>query len=184
MATDEGLCAKGTLPPDLRIRLKRHSDGSASLTLTRRDGSVTWQRQTGSLALVFPQHDLTHFAVESTLGYRGAFYGLVADGWEISDFAKPWPRGPIPVEAREVEILVGLFDGMRSARGQLDAAEINQQLLVLVNDSKFADQITPRVLTDADVAAVRQLRDALLDRWSAIQAGDALELEFNRAVRR
>lgn len=30
---------------DLRIRLKRHSDGSASLTRTRTDGTVTWQRQ-------------------------------------------------------------------------------------------------------------------------------------------
>lgn len=166
--------------PDLRIRLKRHADGSASLTLTRRDGSVTWQRQQGSLALVFPQHDLTHYAVESTLDYRGAFYGLVADGWEINDFAKPWPRGPIPVEAREVEMLVGLFDGMRPDRRTWDAAEINRQMRELVVDSKYADHIAPRVLTDADVATVRALRDSLLARWAATEPGSALELEFNR----
>jgi hypothetical protein len=165
---------------DLHIRLKRHADGSASLTLTRRDGTVTWQRQKGSLALVFPQHDLTHYAIESTLGYRGAFYGLVADGWEITDFAKPWPRGPIPVEAREVELLVGLFDGMRRDRATWDAGEINRQLQSLVDDSKFATHIAPRVLSDADVAAVRQLRDSLLDRWGMIEPGGALELEFAR----
>ena len=56
--------------PDLAIRLKRHSDGSASLTCTRADGSVTWQRQRGQLGMVFPSHDLTHFAVETALGYR------------------------------------------------------------------------------------------------------------------
>ena len=69
------------MAPPLRIRLKRHSDLSASLTLTRRDGSVTWQRQRGSLALVFPSHDLTHYAVESTLGYRGTLrYGYARFG--------------------------------------------------------------------------------------------------------
>ena len=167
---------------NLHLRLKRHTDASASLTLTRSDGSVTWQRQKGSLALVFPQHDLTHYAVETTLGYRGAFYGLVADGWEISDFAKPWPRGPIPVEAREVEMLVGLFDGMRPDRRTWGAAEINRQMRALVDDSKFAEQITPRVLSDADVAAVRQCRDALLERWGAIQSGNVLELAFNMGV--
>jgi hypothetical protein len=166
---------------DLHVRLKRHRDFSASLTLTRRDGSVTWQRQKGSLALVFPQHDLTHYAVESTLGYRGAFYGLVADGWEINDFAKPWPRGLIPVEAREVEMLVGLFDGMRRDRATWDAAEINRQMQELVRDSKFAGDIAPRVLTDADVTAVRALRDSLVDRWSRIEPGGTLELEFVRS---
>ena len=139
---------------------------------------VAWQPEPW-LALVFPQHDLTHYAVESTLGYRGAFFGLVAEGWEIADFAKPWPRGPIPVEAREVEMLVGLFDGMRRDRATWDAAEINGQMLQLVMDSKFARDITPPVLTDADVAAVRQLRDSLIERWSLIEPGSALELEFN-----
>lgn len=166
--------------PDLRIRLKRHPDLSASLTLTRRDGSATWQRQKGSLALVFPQHDLTHYAVESTLGFGGAFYGLVADGWEISDFATPWARGPIPVEARDVEMLVGLFDGMRPDRAAWDADEINRQLRRLVDDSRFAQRVVPRVLTDADVAAVRQLRHSLLERWGATGPGDAIELEFIR----
>jgi hypothetical protein len=167
--------------PRLGIRLKRHADGSASITLTRADGSVTWQRQKGSLALVFPQHDLTHYAVESTLAYHGAFYGLVADGWEIADFAKPWPRGPIPVEAREVEMLVGLFDGMRPDRSMWDAAGINRQLQELVSDSKFSGHLIPRVRTDADVAAVRHARIALLERWGMTEPGDALELEFTRA---
>ena len=90
--------------PSLSIHLKRHADGSASITLTRADGTVTWQRQKGKLALVFPPHDLTHYAVETTLGYQHAFYGLVADGWDISDFAAPWPRGPVPGEGREVEL--------------------------------------------------------------------------------
>ena len=42
-----------------------------------------------------PFASLTHFAVETTLGYAHGFYGLVADGWDIADFAAPWPSGPL-----------------------------------------------------------------------------------------
>lgn len=166
---------------DLHIRLKRHRDASASLTLTRKDGSVTWQRQKGALALVFPQHDLTHYAVETTLNCRGAFFGLIADGWELSDFGKPYARGPIPSEVREVEMLVGLFEGRRPDTAGWRASEINLQLQQLATDSKFAQTVLPRTLTDADVASVRDLRASLLDHWQRTDTGDALELEFTRS---
>lgn len=167
------------LPP-LHIRLKRHSDGSASLTLTRADGSVTWQRQQGSLALVFPQHDLTHFAVEQALHYHGAFFGLVADGWNIEDFAVPFPRGPVPHEAREVELLVGLFDARRPDRINWTADEFNVEARTLWADSKFGSGPAPRTLTDDDLARVRTLRNALLERWALTARGTALELDFLR----
>ncbi|MDF2775439.1 MAG: hypothetical protein K0S86_4940, partial [Geminicoccaceae bacterium] len=70
----------------LRIRIKKNADGSAALTCIRADGSVTWQRQEGAQGRFFPRHDLTHFAVETTLGHRRGFYGLVAEGWNITDF--------------------------------------------------------------------------------------------------
>ncbi|MDP9178723.1 MAG: hypothetical protein M3O61_13655, partial [Gemmatimonadota bacterium] len=79
--------------PDLLIRIKKNKDSSASLACVRADGSTTWQRQDGQLGVFFPPHDLTHYAIEAVLGYRNAFYGLIADGWEISDFDTPFPRG-------------------------------------------------------------------------------------------
>ena len=168
--------------PGLRIHLKRHSDGSASITLTRANGSVTWQRQKGSLALVFPSHDLTHYAIEQTLSYRSGFYGLVADGWEISDFAFPWPRGPIPSQAREVEMVVGLFDGERRDRAHWDSAEFNAQLQQLAACGKFAGSLVPRTMSDDDLERVRAVRNALLARWGATPSGTVLELEFSRAA--
>lgn len=166
-------------PPELNIRLKRHTDGSASITLTRANGTVTWQRQLGSLALVFPQHDLTHLAVEQTLHFNGAFFGLVADGWDISDFAAPFPRGPVPLEAREVEMLVGLFDGMRALRSEWTAQELNAEMRVLAADSKFAG-VVPRELSNSDVVRVRALRDELVQRWLNTAPGDDLNLTFVR----
>ena len=72
-------------PPELRVELTKRADGGAVLRCTRADGSVTWQRQEGRQAAFFPLHDLTHHAVETTLGYRRGFLGLVADGWELAD---------------------------------------------------------------------------------------------------
>jgi hypothetical protein len=165
---------------DLRIRLKRHSDGSASLTLTRADGSVTWQRQNGSLGLVFPPHDLTHFAIESELHYRSGFYGLVADGWEISDFATPWPRGAIPEEAREVELIVGFFDSERRSKDRWNATAFNEHAEKFVAAGKYAGKIKTLVLRDEDIARIRAVRDDLLQRWFALKPGDAMELTFLR----
>ena len=77
-------------------------------------------------------------------------------------------------------MLVGMFDGMRPDRHTGDAAEVNRQLQELVKDSKFAMDIAPRALTDTDITAIRRLRNSLLDRWTGIKPGDALELEFAR----
>ena len=167
--------------PDLTIRLKRHADGSASLTLTRADGAVTWQRQKGSLGMVFPPHDLTHYAVESALGYDHGFYGLVADGWDITDFAHPWPRGTIPQEAREVELIVGFFDSERRSVDHWHAKEFNAHAVRFVEAGKYAGVIAPPRLTDEDIARVRAVRDEVLAQWFAIEPGNALELVFDRA---
>ena len=74
-----------------------------------------------------PAHDLTHFAVESTLGVRRGFYGLLTEGWEITDFAKPWPRGPIPDEALVVELIVGVLDAERRQGEAMTAAAFQMQ---------------------------------------------------------
>ena len=164
----------------LTIRLKRHADGSASITLTRSDGSVTWQRQNGKLALVFPPHDITHFAVESVLGFTSGFYGLVADGWEISDFAAPYPRGEIPGEAREVEAWVGLFDGFRRDKDAMDAEALNAEARRVLTDSRFAAITTARTLSPDDVRRVRERRNELLGQWHALAGGESIELAFER----
>lgn len=69
----------------LKIQITKRSDGGGVLRCTRADGSVTWQKQTDRHAAFFALHDLTHFAVESLLGFRRGFYGLMAEGWEIED---------------------------------------------------------------------------------------------------
>lgn len=167
--------------PDLLIRFKRASDGSAALSCVRADGSVTWQRQIGATGMVMPAHDLTHYAVESALGYRHAFYGLVADGWEIADFAAPFPRGPIPDEAREAELVVGIFDTERMMGGSWSAAELREQGRRYVPRGRPGHEPLPfPELSDADIARVRAVRAEVFARWAALGPGETLELSFTR----
>ena len=112
---------------DLTIRMKKHAGGAASLTCVRADGTSTWQTPKGAQGHFFAQHDLTHYAVETALGCRRGFYGLLADGWNITDFGAPWPRGPMPANALAPELIVGFLDAERASGQRWTAAECNEK---------------------------------------------------------
>ncbi|HTU47994.1 MAG TPA: hypothetical protein VMF91_23245 [Bryobacteraceae bacterium] len=150
----------------LRIQISKQPDGAEVLRCTRENGSVTWQKQTRHAAH-FVLHDLTHFAVETALGYRHGFFGLIADGWDIDDTTGKGARGPLPPEAIEVERIVGLFDSERGS-GVLWAIE------------EFS-QFAPRALSAAEIHTVRNLRAELFEKWFAIAPGQNLELWFPAA---
>lgn len=167
--------------PDLVIRFKKNRDGSAGLTCIRSDGTSTWQRQEGKLGAVFPPHDLTHYAVETALGYARGFYGLIADGWEISDFASPWPKGQPGEEARQVEMVVSFFDMDRTQGATATVWDFNARAASYA-DSRSGDPRSPklRLLTEDEITAVRTLRSRLLERWRGVPPGGTLELNFDR----
>lgn len=130
---------------------------------------------------MFPPHDLTHFAVETTLGYRRGFYGLVADGWNVEDFVAPWPRGPIPAEALEGELIVGCFDAERRSGARWAAADFNAHAVTFIAASRTPHSFRVPDFTDDMIARVRAARDALFARWWALGPGGDLVIEFNRA---
>ena len=147
----------------LLVQIAKRADGNGVLRCTRADGSVTWQKQTRHAAH-FALHDLTHFAVESMLGYRRGFFGLIAEGWEIDDTTGKGSRGRLPPEAAEVERIVGLFDMERASGALITAAD-------------FAIN-APCGLTDEEIARVRTCRGELFSRWHALEPGGTLELQF------
>jgi hypothetical protein len=149
----------------LQIEIAKRADGAGVLRCTREDGSVTWQKQPKHGAH-FALHDLTHYSVETALGYRRGFFGLIAEGWELEDTTGKGARGPLPPEAVEVEQIVGLFDSERST-GMLWTAE------------EFS-QFAPRPLTDPEILKVRALRGALFRQWSEAEPGQKLELKFGQ----
>jgi hypothetical protein len=164
--------------PDLTIRIKKKNDGSAALSCTRADGSVTWQRQEGQLGRFFPLHDLTHYCVESVLGFDRGFYGLLAAGWDISDFGKPESRGQDFSQAGLVEVIVGMFD-LERMTGERGDAEDMATKIASYYESRNLPQ--PNVaITQGQIEQVRALRAVRFERWRELAGGDTMELEYNR----
>jgi hypothetical protein len=159
----------------LLIQITKRSDGGGVLRCVRADGSVTWQKQDSRHAAFFALHDLTHFAVESTLGFRRAFFGLVAEGWEIEETTGKSSRGPLPDEAREVEYIVGALDSERAAGAIWSAEDFNQQAAIHAASAGLPE---PRPLTDQKLTRVRARRAQLFAKWREIAPGEALELRF------
>jgi hypothetical protein len=154
----------------LTVQIIKRADGCGLLRCTRPDGSVTWQKQKTHNAAHFALHDLTHFAVESTLGFQRGFFGLIAEGWEIDDTTGKGARGPLPPEAVEVEHIVGMFDTERGSGVLLSAEDFQNH--------------GPRGLTGAEIARVRACRGELFSRWHALEPGATLELRFEYPLER
>ena len=165
-------------PPELLIRLEKKPDGRAVLSCRRADGTVTWQRQEGARGACFPIHDLTHYAVETVLEHRRGFYGLVADGWDLTDFGAPWPKGRLPADLDPSELLVGFFDAERASGSQWSAAEFNDQATGYSAAHGLA--ASPR-LNEPELPRIRETLRTLLAEWRALAPGAALEFPFERS---
>jgi hypothetical protein len=147
------------------IEIVKRSDGQGLLRCTRDDGSVAWQKQ--KHAVHFAHHDLTHYAVETTLGFRNAFFGLVNQGWEFWDTTGKGERGPIPPEAAVAEHMVGLLDGERASGTIWTLEEFHRSL----------PEAVPKPSAET-LATIRQRRSELFQQWAAVPVGQALELRF------
>ncbi|MGH7470188.1 MAG: hypothetical protein ACRENP_19755 [Longimicrobiales bacterium] len=154
------------------IRLKKGKDGPHSLVCTRADGTMTMQRQPKEF---FPFHDLTHYAVESVLDYRRGFYGLVALGWDLSDFGAPWPRGKLPVDLDPSELIVGQLDLERATGERRAAAELNAHVAGWFAQNA-PDAKLPAGVSDDQLARIRQTVAVLHEQWRETRAGETLEL--------
>jgi hypothetical protein len=155
----------------MRIQLKRGRDGPSTLACVRGDGSRTWAK----VHPFFPRHDLTHYAVESVLGLREAFFGLVASGWELDDFALPGAARRLPADALFAEHVVGLLDREGALREPLMAGAFNEALRAAF-DGGMAHPALP--VSREQLERIRALRDALVVRWGAVVPGESLELAF------
>lgn len=139
-----------------------------TLTCIRDDGSVTWTH----LHREFVQHDFAHYVVETTLGCKNAFFGLVSKGYDIPGFTEPKSERPfeIPREAIDVEPIVGLLQA-DLLEGLGHSGE---------SDGIFRDHSAslPVEITEKQLKVMRQKLRALLERWQNLQPGATMALQF------
>ena len=156
--------------PSLQVNLKKISAEQSSFHGRRPDGSETWSR----VSPFYPRHDLTHFAVESALGLRQGFFGLIATGWALDDFVQKGVARQLPAEAFWAECAVGVTE-LLNQPAPLPLAEWQDAL-----DQSVAGQKLPpfRRVGAADYDRMNTLRTELLRRWAALPVGGTLTLEF------
>lgn len=167
----------------LEIHLVKRAGKRALLRCVRADGSETMAEM-----VVGAEHDLAHFVVESTLGFRRGFYGMLAGGRNIEDFdvAGATRVVEIPAEAVVTEFIVGLLQAERRGEAFND---FNGELLRSIRGAR-------RPMVEAELAGVSIWRDggfaiggdellrmrteveALMSRWGAVEVGEELVLEW------
>jgi hypothetical protein len=142
-----------------------------SITCKRADGSATWSEADAFMII----HDLTHYAVESGLGMKQGFYGLVAGGLDITDFEKKQKIRPdeIPAEGLRAELLVGLVLTERNDGKEMN--DFNEQYQELLKKFHLSAENIP-------LASVRRLReetDRLINKWKDLPVSSSLVFNFH-----
>ena len=159
----------------MTVQFTKRSDGGVVLKCVRADGSTTWQRLAGPHAVFFPVHDLTHYAVETELGFNQGFYGLLAAGWAIEETTGKTARGALPEETLEVEYLVSAFSAERASGMPASADEFNDLAATFARSKGMRE---PRQLSQEELGRVRRRFDELAMQWRAVPPGETLELAF------
>jgi len=154
------------------VRFTKGDGKPDTLTCIRDDGSRTWSPVGAGVGVI---HDLTHYAVETTLGYREAFLGMLEAGRDIEDFGTKDGRKDIyPREALVAESLVGLVQISVTDANPLTTAEIQEQLTaVCANAGLDAPGIA-----DLDIDRARETLLALIARWRELPRGASMDLPF------
>ena len=158
----------------VKLKIKKRGDGDAVVTFVRDNGSATSGRLgSGGFGAV---HDLTHYAVETTLGLRQGFYGLLAQGWDIPDFEVKGAARQLPDEALVAECVVGQLSNVIFAGAEPRAEEFNwlvKSAVAGVRPGASAPSISEDTLRQ-----MKQTLNALLTRWRTLPPGETLELDF------
>ena len=154
----------------MQIRFTKGKDKPDTLHCIRADGSETWTRLKQGFGA---QHDLAHYAVETVLGFDQAFFGLLAQGRSIEEFAETDDRSWLGEQGLLAETIVMTL--------QYEAAGVaaTETFFEMVEDAcRGLGIATPTALTPATLAALRERYGELLLQWAVTPPGGRLELDF------
>ena len=138
----------------------------------REDGSATYQ----SPLLLPVEHDLLHYAVETTMGWRRAFLGIVASGRDMDSFGtKNGVKDTYTDEETWAEMTVGMFQWLAMTGGP---AQSDGELLE-TNAQYYAERdLVAPPLTQRHLEEIRACYAALRRQWDALPEGGTMELTF------
>ena len=153
------------------LRITKHTGKATIISYQRNDGTETWMQADD----FFVRHDLSHYAIEKTLGYTSAFMGMLNNGMGIMDFEDRDKRLQMTItnEAWYAENMANLFL-MEVVQGELDNFnEVSANAF-----SKMGKAFPAPVLSDAQIRSIRNCLKGLLQNWNQLPAGQTMQLTF------
>jgi len=160
----------------MTITLKKMIAKPSILTIVRSDGSSTWSKLYPGLET----HDIAHYAVESTLNFTKAFYGIINEGYNIRDFELPKEQRPIAVrtenlhpEAQITEHIVNLLEVELLNSGYNNNFIEELDSILKTNNLAF-----PHNLNDDTLNEIRKVYYNLYNQWLILTEGQELLLGF------
>jgi hypothetical protein len=155
----------------MEILFTNSGDGASVLTCKRNDGSVTWKRTDP----FFIYHDLCHYAVETVLPLKNAFYGMVGSGTDISEFDLPKEQRAVIItdEAVFAEHLVNLFV-TDHVQGRIE----DMQKMIISICGKNGGAVFLPLLTTEKTEEVRNKYNELVRQWKSVPEKKSLQLFY------
>jgi hypothetical protein len=158
----------------LKLRFKKKADADTVFTALREDGSST-TTSIGAYAGFGPVHDLSHYVVETSMGFRNAFLGLLGAGRNVEDFnreSKQW----LTEEAMVAEAISGQLSQDAMTGRPLSVEDFNWTVRDVL--SRGTVKCAAPELTAEQLSALHARLADLRRRWEAVAVGETLELEF------
>lgn len=160
----------------MKIRFLKGKDKPDTLHCIRADGSQTWTRLSPGFG---PLHDLAHYVVETTLGFDRGFYGLLAQGRAIEEFADTEDRRWVGEQGLQAETIVMTLQHETAGTATPEAFfEMVEQAC------EGLGLAAPATLTSEALAVMRERYRQLLRQWAQTPLGGDLELDFPDPIHR
>jgi hypothetical protein len=156
----------------MRLEFVKNEGKPHVIRYYRDNGTQTWMQADD----FFIRHDLSHFAIESTLGYTTAFYGMINAGTELSDFTNKQKRDALSFtrEAMLAETTANLFL-MDLMQGRVNNFNKVQQEAMKTS----VPSISPVSMNEEQINAVRNALRQLISQWENLPAGQMLLLDIS-----
>jgi hypothetical protein len=155
----------------LKIIIKKKAGNKHTISYIREGFEDYWIEADDFLVL----HDLCHYAIESTLQYKNAFWGLIAKGINPSVFENKETRDALDLanEAWYAEHLANLLL-IEFTQGKFE--DINAMLEQSLRQQN--SRIPTIQFSNIVVEEIRALLHTLIENWRSVKEDDNLSLNF------
>jgi len=155
----------------MEILLTKSGKKGHVFSCKRKDGTVTWKQ----VSHFFILHDLCHYAVETGLILKKAFFGMLASGTDISEFDLPKEQRNMVLEPEALfaEQLVNLLT-IDYIQGRME----NLAEVFATIHEKEGGGIPGRQLTGEKLDEIRKAYSCLILQWEALPEKETMKLLF------